>query len=67
MNRTRVATLLRELADEFEQGDERPKVRARAKVLRKVVRAPFVPERKLSEIEITRARQRARKLGIPIP
>jgi hypothetical protein len=36
------------------------------KVRRKAVRKPFVPERKLSEIEIERARQRARRLGIPV-
>ncbi len=67
MNRTRVAALLRELADELERDDERQKVPVRAKMLRKRVRHPFVPQRELSEIEIARARQRARKLGIPIP
>lgn len=69
MNTARVAMLLRELADELEHNDApappvKPSRRTQPK--RKRVRQPFVPIRQLSEIEIERARQRARKLGIAI-
>ena len=65
MNTARVAALLRELADELERGDA-PKndTAAAPKPRRKRVRKPYVPTRPLSQIEIERARHRARKLGI---
>jgi hypothetical protein len=66
MNTARVAALLRELADELERGDapKNTNAAALARPRRKRVRKPFIPSRPLSQIEIERARQRARKLGI---
>jgi hypothetical protein len=67
---TRIAGLLRELANELESrvdGMLPANAAPRVKPGRKRVHRPFTPQRELSELEIARARQRARKLGIPIP
>jgi len=73
MNTPRVAAIHRqlarlheELADELERGDGPKNTNASVpkKARRKRVRKPYVPNRPFSEIEIERARQRARKLGI---
>jgi hypothetical protein len=73
MNTSRVAEIHRqlaklhdELADELERGDAPKNTNAAPpkKPRRKRVRKPFVPSRPFSEIEIERARHRARKLGI---
>lgn len=73
MNASRVAKIHRqlaqlhaELADEMDRGsapmnDTAPPKKPR----RKPIRKPYVPQRQFSEFEKARARQRARKLGIP--
>ncbi len=65
-----VAAALRSLADAVEALDEDKRTKRsaspNAKPSRKAVRAPYVPKREFSEIEIARARERAKKLGIPI-
>ena len=69
MNKPRLAALFREIASELEReevvGHAAPAVVKRSPSKR--VRKPFVPQRQLSELEIVRARQRAKKLGIPLP
>ena len=46
----------------------RPTVKPAKRAARKVARAPYVPaNRQLSEIDRARARQLAKKAGIPIP
>lgn len=69
MNVARIATLLRELADELERDGARalPNNNAPKSQRRKQVRKPFVAPRPISELEKARARQHLRKLGIPIP
>lgn len=75
MSRARVAELHRqlaeihrELAEEIEREQTGPRLPDAPKSkARRAIRDPYVPTRKLSDIEMARARQRAKKLGIPIP
>jgi hypothetical protein len=65
----RIARLHRELAEAYEQlgsgvplaGESEPKPRAR-----KQSRRPYVPQTEVSELEVARARQAAKRAGIPV-
>lgn len=70
MNPTRVARLLRELAEEFDSAGEAPervKPPAPKRAKRRQIRTRYVPAVAPSELDIARARQLARKAGIRLP
>lgn len=62
-----IADLHRELAEELER-EHRPANDAAnvPKAKRKRIRKAYVPKREFTDIEMARARQRAKKLGIPV-
>jgi hypothetical protein len=61
-----LAELHRELADIERGAPVAASTREKPKARRKRMREAYVPERKFSDIEIARARQRAKKLGIAV-
>jgi hypothetical protein len=69
VNKARLAILFREIAAELERDEEQqrdaPAVAPPRK--RKAARRPYVPNIEISEVDRARARQRARKMGIPLP
>lgn len=67
MNQERIASLLRELAVEFETLDaQAPKPRPKALRKRRSTRAPIVPVGEISELDRARAAKDLRRMGYKV-